>query len=253
MKKQFSLLAMAGIALVSIQANAATLLTIAQDATETAPEATNEGGPIYVLKEFFVMGGPFWMTLPLVCLILGLAFAIERMLYLNSADVNTEKLLGEIEDALNNGGIESAKDVARDKKGPVASIAYQALTRVGEGQDFESVERSVVGYGGVEVGRLERNLSWIGLFITIAPMLGFMGTVVGMVMAFQDIAKSGSVQAQDMAGNIQVALLTTLAGLVVAIILQIFYNYLSAKIDSIVNKMEDASISILDTLVRYKK
>ena len=125
--------------------------------------------------------------------------------------------------------------------------------RVGDGQPFDDVERSVVGYGGVEVGKLERNLSWIGLFIAIAPMLGFMGTVVGMVMAFQDIAKSGSVQAQDMAGNIQVALLTTLSGLVVAIVLQVFYNYLTAKVDSIVNKMEDASISIMDMLVRYRK
>lgn len=250
MKKQFSLLAMAGIALTSIQANAAVFAQAAQ-----ATDAPVEGGesPIYILKEFFVMGGPFWMTLPLICFILGLAFAIERMLYLNAADVNTKKLLSEIEDALNSGGIEGAKDVARDRKGPVASIAYQALDRVGNGQSFEDVERSVVGYGGVEVGKLERNLSWIGLFIAIAPMLGFMGTVVGMVMAFQDIAKSGSVQAQDMAGNIQVALLTTLAGLVVAIVLQIFYNYLTAKVDSIVNKMEDASISIMDMLVSYKR
>lgn len=242
---------MAGIALTSMQANAAVFAQAAQ-AADAAP-AEESQSPIYVLKEFFVMGGPFWMTLPLICLILGLAFSIERMLYLNAADVNTTKLLSEIEDALNSGGIESAKDVARDRKGPVASIAYQALLRVGDGQPFDDVERSVVGYGGVEVGKLERNLSWIGLFIAIAPMLGFMGTVVGMVMAFQDIAKSGSVQAQDMAGNIQVALLTTLAGLVVAIVLQIFYNYLTAKTDSIVNKMEDASISIMDMLVRYRK
>lgn len=127
------------------------------------------------------------------------------------------------------------------------------MLRTGEGQDFDNVERSVVGYGGVEIGKLDRNISWIALFIAIAPMLGFMGTVVGMIMAFQDIAKSGSVQAQDMAGNIQVALLTTLAGLVVGIILQVFYNYITAKIDSIVNKMEDASISIVDMLVKYRR
>lgn len=252
MRKRFSILAIAGFALASVQANAAVLMAATQD-TAAATEAADSPGAVYVLKEFFVMGGPFWMTLPLICLILGLAFSIERMLYLNSADVSTTKLLGDLEEALNSGGIESAKDVARDKKGPVASIAYQALERVGDGQPFDDVERSVVGYGGVEVGKLERNLSWIGLFIAIAPMLGFMGTVVGMVMAFQDIAKSGSVQAQDMAGNIQVALLTTLAGLVVAIILQIFYNYLTAKVDSIVNKMEDASISIMDMLVRFRK
>ncbi|MXV37491.1 MotA/TolQ/ExbB proton channel family protein [Flavobacteriaceae bacterium Ap0902] len=250
MKKRFSILAMAGFAFVSLQANAATFATIAQDAAETAEESR---GGIYVLKEFFVSGGPLWMTLPLVCLILGLAFAIERILYLNSVDVNTDKFITDLEGALQSGGVEEAKEYARNTKGPVASIAYQALLRTSDGQPIDDVERSVVGYGGVEIGKLDRNVSWIGLFIAIAPMLGFMGTVVGMIMAFQDIAKSGSVQAQDMAGNIQVALLTTLAGLVVGIILQIFYNYITSKIDSIVNKMEDASISIVDILVRHRR
>lgn len=242
MKKQFSLLAM-------------TVLAVATYAQETAAAETVEEskGAIYVLKEFFVSGGPLWMTLPLVCLILGLAFAIERILYLNAVDVNTDKFVTDLEAALQSGGVEEAKELARNTKGPVASIAYQALLRTADGQSIEDVERSVVGYGGVEIGKLDRNVSWIGLFIAIAPMLGFMGTVVGMIMAFQDIAKSGSVQAQDMAGNIQVALLTTLAGLVVGIVLQIFYNYITAKIDSIVNKMEDASISIVDLLVRNRR
>ena len=248
MKKRFSILALASFAVMSIQANAAVLMTQAAD----APVEGGEGG-IYVLKEFFVSGGPLWMTLPLVCLILGLAFAIERILYLNAVDVNTDKFVADLDSALQSGGVEEAKDLARNTKGPVASIAYQALLRTAEGQDFDNVERSVVGYGGVEIGKLDRNISWIALFIAIAPMLGFMGTVVGMIMAFQDIAKSGSVQAQDMAGNIQVALLTTLAGLVVGIILQVFYNYITAKIDSIVNKMEDASISIVDMLVKYRR
>ena len=172
---------------------------------------------------------------------------------INAVDVNTDKFVADLDSALQSGGVEEAKDLARNTKGPVASIAYQALLRTAEGQDFDNVERSVVGYGGVEIGKLDRNISWIALFIAIAPMLGFMGTVVGMIMAFQDIAKSGSVQAQDMAGNIQVALLTTLAGLVVGIILQVFYNYITAKIDSIVNKMEDASISIVDMLVKYRR
>lgn len=251
MKKRFSLLAMTGLALISLQAKASVFATITQEAADVAADEGKSG--IYVLKEFFVSGGPLWMTLPLVCLILGLAFAIERILYLNAVDVNTNKLVEGLDDALKSGGVEEAKDLARNAKGPVASIAYQALLRTSEGQSIEDVERSVVGYGGVEIGKLERNISWIALFIAIAPMLGFMGTVVGMIMAFQDIAKSGSVQAQDMAGNIQVALLTTLAGLVVAIILQIFYNYISAKIDSIVNKMEDASISVVDMLVKNRK
>lgn len=247
MKKRFSILTFIGLAAVSMQA-------IAQEAATTTAtaEETSRGG-IYMLKEFFVSGGPFWMTLPLVCLILGLAFAIERILYLNAVDVNTDKLITNLEDSYGSGGVEEAKTVARNNKGPVASIAYQALMRTGDGQSLEDVERSIVGYGGVEIGKLERNISWIALFIAIAPMLGFMGTVVGMIMAFQDIARTGSVQAQDMAGNIQVALLTTLAGLVVAIILQIFYNYIVAKIDSIVNKMEDASITIMDLLVRRRR
>lgn len=249
MKKRFSILALAGFALISVQANAAIFMT------QAASEAiADEGrGGVYTLKEFFVQGGPFWMTLPLVCLILGLAFAIERILYLNAVDVNSDQFIIDLNDALQTGGVEEAKDLARNTKGPVASIAYQALLRTAEGQEFDHVERSIVGYGGVEIGKLDRNTSWIALFISIAPMLGFMGTVVGMIMAFQDIAKSGSVQAQDMAGNIQVALLTTLAGLVTAIILQVFYNYITAKIDSIVNKMEDASITIVDMLVKYRK
>lgn len=242
-------MALAGFALISVQANAAIFMT------QAASEAiADEGrGGVYTLKEFFVQGGPFWMTLPLVCLILGLAFAIERILYLNAVDVNSDQFIIDLNDALQTGGVEEAKDLARNTKGPVASIAYQALLRTAEGQEFDHVERSIVGYGGVEIGKLDRNTSWIALFISIAPMLGFMGTVVGMIMAFQDIAKSGSVQAQDMAGNIQVALLTTLAGLVTAIILQVFYNYITAKIDSIVNKMEDASITIVDMLVKYRK
>ncbi len=250
MKKSNSLLALAAFSLMGIQTKAATFAVIAQEAAEKTEESK---GAIYVLKEFFVSGGPLWMTLPLICLILGLAFAIERILYLNNVDINTEQFVSNLQDSLDSGGIEEAKELARNTKGPVASIAYQALLRTGDGQSLDEVENSVVAYGGVEVGKLERNLSWIALFIAIAPMLGFMGTVVGMIMAFQDIAKSGSVQAQDMAGNIQVALLTTLSGLVVAIVLQVFYNYITAKIDSITNKMEDASISIVDMLVRYKK
>ena len=249
MKKRFSILALAGVAVISIQANAAVFMT--QAATEAMADE-GQGG-VYILKEFFVEGGPLWMTLPLVCLILGLAFSIERILYLNAVDVNSDQFIIDLNNALQTGGVEEAKDLARNTKGPVASIAYQALLRTAEGQEFDHVERSIVGYGGVEIGKLDRNTSWIALFISIAPMLGFMGTVVGMIMAFQDIARSGSVQAQDMAANIQVALLTTLAGLVTAIILQIFYNYIIAKIDSIVNKMEDASITIVDMLVKYRR
>lgn len=244
MKKGLSLFAVAAFSMVFSS------MVFAQEAAAAEEEAK---GTLDVLKEYFVAGGPLWMSLPLICLILGLAFVIERIVYLNAVDVNTDKFMDKYEDALTSGGIDEAKEVAASTKGPVASLAFQAAQRVGDGSSLEDAEKSVISYGGVEVGRLERNVSWIALFIAIAPMLGFMGTVVGMILAFDDIEASGSVQAQDMAGNIKVALLTTLAGLIVAIILQIFYNYITAKIDSIVNNMENSSVSIVDVLLKYKK
>ena len=189
-----------------------------------------------------------WVVL---CLILGLAIAIERLIYLFSATTNTKKLLGKVEDALNEGGIEKAKEVCRDTKGPVASIFYQGLLHADEG--LEAVEKNVTAYGGVQMGQLESGLSWIALFIAIAPMLGFLGTVVGMVGAFDAIEAAGDISPTVVAGGIKVALITTIAGLIVAIILQIFYNIIVAKIDSLVNSMEDASISFVDILTKYNK
>lgn len=219
-------------------------------AQETAAQSDN--GVVYSLRELFIDGGAGFMSLPLICLILGLAFVIERIIYLNSVDINTNQFMSKLEKGLSS-SIEDGKNVARNEKGPVASIAYQALLRIGDGQSIELAEKSVIGYGGVEVGKLEKNLSWISLFISIAPMLGFMGTVIGMIAAFRDIQSTGSVQPADMAGNIQVALITTLFGLVVAIILQVFYNYITSKVDSIVNNMENSSITIVDLLVKTKK
>lgn len=204
-----------------------------------------------VLKERFIEGGPEFMGIVLLCLILGLAVAIERIIYLNMATTNSKKLVSEVEEALKNGGVEAAKEVCRNTRGPVASIFYQGLDRVNEGIDM--VEKSVVAYGGVQMGQLEKNVSWISLFIAIAPMLGFMGTVIGMIQAFDKISAAGGLDASLIAGDIKVALLTTVFGLVVAIILQVFYNYIISKIDSIVNDMEDASISLVDLLVAYKK
>ncbi|RIV43065.1 MotA/TolQ/ExbB proton channel family protein [Flagellimonas pelagia] len=204
-----------------------------------------------VLKEQFIQGGPAFMGIVLLCLILGLAVAIERIIYLNLATTNTAKLKQQVEDALASGGVEAAKEVCRNTKGPVASIFYQGLDRSSEG--LESAEKAVVAYGGVQMGQLEKNVSWLSLFIAVAPMLGFMGTVIGMIQAFQKIAAVGNLSASLIAGDIQVALLTTVFGLIVAIILQIFYNYIIAKIDSIVNDMEDASISLIDMLAAHKK
>jgi biopolymer transport protein ExbB len=202
-----------------------------------------------VIKEQFISGGVTYMTPILLCLIFGLAIAIERIITLNMASTNTRKLLNRVEDALNTGGVEAAKDVTVNTRGPVASIFTQGLLRAPEGVDM--VEKSIVSYGSVEMGKLERGLVWLSLFIALAPMLGFLGTVVGMIEAFAAIAAAGDVSPTVVASGIQVALVTTVGGLIVAIILQVFYNYLVSKVDSIVNQMEDASISLVDILVKY--
>ena len=202
------------------------------------------------VKSKFIEGDWKFMTPVLLCLILGLAIAIERIITLNLATTNTKKLLANVEDALNTGGIEAAKDVTRNTRGPVASIFTQGLLRWSEGVDM--VEKSIISYGSVEMGRLERGLVWISLFIAIAPMLGFMGTVIGMIGAFDAIEAAGDISPSLVAGGIKIALLTTVAGLIVAIILQLFYNYCVSKIDSLVNNMEDASIALVDMLVKHK-
>jgi biopolymer transport protein ExbB len=203
-----------------------------------------------VLKEKFIEGGPEFMGIVLLCLILGLAIVIERIIYLNMATTNSTKLLANVEDALNSGGVDAAKEVCRNTSGPVASIFYQGLDRSHEG--VEMVEKSVVSYGSVQMGLLEKGVSWISLFIALAPMLGFMGTVIGMIGAFDAIEAAGDISPSLVAGGIKIALLTTVFGLIVAIILQIFYNYIVAKVDSIVNDMENASISLIDLLVAHE-
>lgn len=216
----------------------------------TTVTAAEQEVPIHQqLKTKFIEGGPEFMATVLICLILGLALAIERIIYLNLATTNTEKLLNKIEEALKSGGVEAAKEVCRNTRGPVASIFYQGLDRAHEGVDV--VEKSIIAYGGVQTGQLESGLSWISLFISIAPMLGFLGTVIGMIGAFDAIQAAGDISPTVVASGIKVALITTVAGLIVAIILQIFYNYLLGKIDSITNSMEDASISLIDILVKY--
>ncbi len=205
----------------------------------------------YILKEQFIEGGPAFMSIVLLCLIIGLGLCIERIIYLNLASTNTNKLLNKVEDALKTGGVDAAKDVCRNTRGPVASIFFQGLDRYEEG--MEVVEKSIVSYGSVMMGRLEMNLTWISLFIAIAPMLGFMGTVIGMIGAFDAIAAAGDISPTIVADGIKVALLTTVFGLITAVILQIFYNYIVAKIDTMVNAMEDATISFMDILIKDKK
>ncbi|WP_225036762.1 MotA/TolQ/ExbB proton channel family protein [Winogradskyella sp. SM1960] len=254
MKRLFSILAITCLmAIGTVSANATTFATTtATVTTVTQDDAASEDLSFHQeLKKRFIEGGPGFMGIVLLCLILGLAIAIERIIFLNLSTTNTKKLTQNVEDALNSGGVEAAKEVCRNTKGPVASIFYQGLDRADE--DIDAAEKAVVAYGGVQMGQLEKNVSWISLFIALAPMLGFMGTVIGMIQAFDKIEAAGDMQPSLVAGGIKVALLTTVFGLIVAIILQIFYNYIIAKIDSIVNDMEDASITLMDLLVRHKK
>ena len=218
--------------------------------TEVTDEPQENRSFHQVIKQKFIEGGPSFMGIVLLCLILGLALCIERIIYLNRATTNTDALLTDIESAISSGSVDNAKEICRNTPGPIASIFYQGLDRSKEGIDV--VEKSVVAYGSVQMGLLERGLSWISLFIALAPMLGFMGTVIGMIGAFDAIEAAGDISPSLVAGGIKVALLTTVFGLIVAMILQIFYNYIVAKIDSIVNTMEDASISFVDILVKNK-
>ncbi|HOO08944.1 MAG TPA: MotA/TolQ/ExbB proton channel family protein [Cyclobacteriaceae bacterium] len=268
MKKQFAILALFGVLIfgsftlamaqegdstqtgseqteaVSSEQDQAPVMDVATDAT------TEEASFHQRIKEKFIEGGAPFMWPILICLIFGLAVSIERIITLNLATTNTKKLLAKIEDALSKGGIEAAKDVTKNTKGPVASIFTQGLMRSSEG--MEMVEKSIVSYGGVEMGRLEKGLIWISLFISLGPMLGFFGTVIGMVGAFDAIEAAGDISPQVVAGGMKTALLTTVGGLIVGMILQVFYNYLVSKIDSLVNDMEDASISLVDLLVKHK-
>ena len=227
---------------------------VANEAAAAAVNAETEiaGDTMHqILMQKFLEGGWGWMLPVLVCLVIGLAVAIERMLYLSFANINTKKFVEAFEATLNNEGVEAAKELCRNTKGPVASIYFQGLDRYEQGMD--AVEKAVVSYGSVQTGQMESGLSWIGLFIALSPMLGFMGTVVGMIEAFDQIQAAGDISPTVVAGGIKVALLTTLMGLIAAVILQLFYNYIISKIDNLVNTMEDASISLVDILTAYNK
>ena len=275
MKKVFALLSIAGlltfaninVAMAQEAKPAANTEQVAtdqatQDSAAVATEATTEEPAAIeapaeeasfhvMLKEKYIEGGAGWMTPVLVCLIFGMALVIERILYLNMATTNVKKLLGGIEDNVKSGNYEGAKELCRNTRGPVASIFYQGLDRIDQG--LENVEKSITSYGGVQMARLENNMTWISLFIALAPSFGFLGTVVGMVEAFDAIEEQGNISPIIVAHGMKMALLTTIFGLIVAIILQIFYNYILTKIESLVDQMEDGSISFMDILVKYQK
>ena len=268
MKKVISLFALIGLFVFAINtvsfaqepvADTNPVTNQAEPAPESKPEVKEEGpvvattnvGIIQKIKQYFIDGGPAFMSLVFLVFLLGLALSIERIIYLNMSTTNNHRLLNDIEEAMESGGIDAAKDVCRNTRGPVASIFYQGLDRADEG--VEAVEKSVINYGSVQAGLLEKNLSWISLFIATAPMLGFLGTVIGIIEVFNIIEITGQTEPVQIAGAMKVALNTTLAGLVAAIVLQVFYNYIVSKIDGIVNDMEDASISLVDMVIKHNK
>ncbi len=263
MKKFFVILAALSFAALTAQNVAA------QEAEQEEAPAVEEAAPVAIdansllngtgeevpfhqaLKTKFIEGGAGFMSLIILCLVLGLAICIERILYLSLSKTNTKKLLEKVEKALAEGGVEAAKDVCRNTRGPIASIFYQGLLRHDQGIDV--VEKTVVSYGSVQMSQMESGLSWISLFIAIAPSLGFLGTVIGMINAFDAIQAAGDISPNVVAGGMKVALITTVGGLIVGTILQIFYNYILSQIDGITIAMEDASISLVDNLVKSEK
>lgn len=232
-------------------ADAAVAEPAAEEENVAAAPADDTKSFHQMLKEKYIQGGAGWMTPVLLCLIFGMALIIERILYLNMATTNVKKLLEGIEENAKKGDWKGARELCANTRGPVASIFVQGLDRIDQGLD--NVEKAVTSYGGVQMARLENNMTWIGLFIALAPSFGFLGTVVGMVQAFDDIETAGDISPTVVAGGMKVALLTTIFGLITAIILQIFYNYILTKIESLVDQMEDGSISFMDILVKYHK
>ena len=226
-----------------------------QDTIPKIVEAANESfspeGLHQSIKTRFIEGSALFMSFIALSLIVGLAFCLERIIYLNLAQINTKKFLAEVEAKLNGNDIENAKAIARNTRGPLASICYQALSRI-QG-NIDEIDKSITATGSVQTGLLEKNLSWISLFIAVAPSLGFLGTVIGMIRTFDDIQQYGDISPAIIAGGMKLALITTVGGLIVAVILQFFYNYILTKIEGIVNDMEDDSIKIMDLITEYKR
>ncbi len=214
-------------------------------------DASSDNGGFYkALKTKFIEGNAGFMSLVALALVLGLAFCVERVIYLSLSEINAKKLMKDVDDKLMDGDVEGAKTLCRNTRGPVASICYQGLERIDE--PIEDIERSVASYGSVQSSNLEKGCSWITLFIAMAPSLGFLGTVIGMVMAFDQIQTAGDISPTIVASGMKVALITTIFGIIVALILQIFYNYILSKIEHLTAQMEESAISLLDSVVKYK-
>jgi biopolymer transport protein ExbB len=213
-----------------------------------------EGGNMSLhrqLKSKFIDGSPFFMSLVALALVFGLAFCIERIVYLTLSEINAKKLMSDIDNHVAQGDVEGAKQLCRNTRGPVASICYQGLLHIRESMD--DIERSVMAYGSVQTAKLEKGCSWIKLFIAMAPSLGFLGTVIGMVMSFEQIQMAGDISPTIVASGMKVALITTIFGIVVALILQLFYSYITSKIEHLTSQMEESAVTLLDTIMKYKR
>ena len=216
-----------------------------------AQDEVGEGGFHQALKTKFIEGNAGFMSLVALALIIGLAFCIERLIYLSLSEINAKNLMKKIEEKVQNDDIEGAKDLCRNTRGPVASICYQGLLRIND--RIDNIERSISNYGSVQASNLEKGCSWITLFIAMAPSLGFLGTVIGMVMAFDQIQTAGDISPTIVAASMKVALITTIFGIIVALILQMFYNYILSKIEHLTSQMEESAISMLDIISKYKE
>ncbi len=224
---------------------------IGEEEMSEMEEMVTSGGFHNQLKKKFVEGSAGFMSLVALALVLGLALCIERIIYLTLSEINAKKLLTDLEKKVENNDIEGAKSICRETRGPVASICYQGLMHIEE--DMEAVERSIESYGSVQAAKLEKGCSWITLFIAIAPSLGFLGTVIGMVMSFDQIQEAGDISPTIVASGMKVALITTIFGIIVALILQVFYNYILSKIEHLTSQMEESAISLLDIIQNYKE
>ena len=227
------------------------MAAIEAELTGADAEAAEEGGRLHKqMKRKFLEGSAGFMSLVALALVLGLAFCIERLVYLTLSEINAKKLLGDIDAKLEQGDVEGAKDLCRDTRGPVASICYQGLLHIKE--PLEQIDRQLTNYGTVQIANMEKGCSWIRLFIAVAPSLGFLGTVIGMVMAFDRIQTAGDISPTIVAEGMKVALITTIFGIIVAIVLQFFYNYILSKIEHLTSQMEESAISLTDSIAKYK-
>lgn len=232
----------------SVAVDSALLQAVAND--ETPLKADEGTGLHHALKKKFIEGNAGFMSLVALALVLGLAFSIERIIYLTLSEIDARRFADDLSRLVDEGQMDEARELCRNTRGPVASVCYQGLLRADE--PMEAIERSVESYGSVQASLLEKGCSWIRLFIGMAPSLGFLGTVIGMVMAFENIELAGDLNASVVAEGMKVALITTVFGIIVALILQLFYNYINTKIDRLVAQMEETSITLLDAIGRRK-